>query len=140
MKLTTPRTRRARCAAFTLAEALAALVFMAIVIPVVVEAMFSASLSGEVAARKTTAARIADRVLNESLVMTNWVNGGQNGSTTQNGMNFTWTLKTAAWPQDNMQMITAEVDYQAQGKPYSVTMSTLATQPGQTATVNNQMQ
>jgi hypothetical protein len=140
MRLTTPGTRRRHCAAFTLAEALAALLFLAIVIPVAVQAMYSASLAGEVAARKSVAARIADRVLNESLVMTNWSNGTQSGTTTRNGLDFKWTLTSQTWPQDTMQIVTVEVSYLAQGKPFSVKLSTLATLPGQAATVNNQMQ
>ena len=58
--------------AFTLAEVLAAMLFLAIVIPAAVEALHVASLAGEVAARKGAAARIADRILNESIVTTNW--------------------------------------------------------------------
>jgi type II secretory pathway pseudopilin PulG len=83
MKLTTRATRRRE--GFTLAEALAALLFMAIVIPVAVEAMYTASLAGEVAARKSVAARVADQMLNQSLVMTNWNSGTQSGTVTQGG-------------------------------------------------------
>jgi hypothetical protein len=43
---------------------LAALLFLAIVIPTVVEALHVASLAGEVAVRKSAAARVADRILN----------------------------------------------------------------------------
>ena len=53
------------------------MLFMAIVIPAAVEALHVASLAGEVAARKGVAARIADRVLNESIVTTNWSTGTQ---------------------------------------------------------------
>src|SRR6266567_846947 len=65
-----------RQAAFTLAEVLAALLFMAIVIPVALEGMHVASRAGSVAVRKREAARVAERILNESLVTTNWNNGG----------------------------------------------------------------
>ena len=67
------KTRRAvRQAGFTLAEVMAALLFLAIVIPTAVEVLHIASLAGEVAARKSEAARIADRILSESVVTTNW--------------------------------------------------------------------
>jgi hypothetical protein len=136
MRLTIRRTKQ--CEAFTLAEALAALLFLAIVIPVAVEAMYTASLAGEVAARKSVAVRVADKVLNESLVMTNWNSGSRSGTVTQNGLDFQWTLTSQSWPQDTMQVVTTEVKYTAQGKPYSVTLSTLASLPGQVAV--NQMQ
>ena len=126
-------------AAFTLAEVLAALLFLAIVIPAAIEAIHVASLAGEVAARKGAAARIADRVLNESLVMTNW-SGTQNGTATEGGREFRWTLTSSGWPQDSaMSVVTAEVKFSAQGKDYSVKLETLANQPGQTVTGNSAM-
>jgi type II secretory pathway pseudopilin PulG len=132
MKLTTAINRRK--AAFTLAEVMVALLFLAIVIPVAVKAISTASLAGEVASRKGAAARIADRVLNESLVLTNWNGGVQSGTVSEGVLDFHWTLTSRAWPQDAMQLLTAEVTYQAQGKDFSVKLSTLAnlqTQPGQ---------
>ncbi len=75
--------RRASQAAFTLAEVLAALLFMAIVIPVAVEGLHIASLAGAVAARKGPAARIALQVLDDNLVNTNWTQTLQ-GTTTEN--------------------------------------------------------
>jgi hypothetical protein len=134
MKLTTPATRH--CAAFTLAEVMAALLFLAIVIPVAVEAISTASLAGEVAARKGAAVRVADRILNESLVTTNWMSS-QNGTTSEGTLDFQWTLTSQSWPQDSaMQLVTAEVKYLAQGKDYSVKLSTLASQPGTMSTMS----
>jgi type II secretory pathway pseudopilin PulG len=125
MKLATA-TNCNRAAGFTLVEVLAALLFLAIVIPTAVEALHMATLSGEVAVRKSAAARVADRVLNESIVMTNWNSGTQNGTVTEGASDFRWTLTSQTWPQDSMQLLTAEVKYSAQGKDYSVKLSTLA--------------
>ena len=106
---------------------LAALLFLAIVVPTAVEALHIASLAGEVAARKGAAARVADRVLNESLVMTNWNSGTQNGTVTENGIEYRWTRSSAGWPaQSALSMVTTVVKYSAQGKEYSVTLNTLA--------------
>lgn len=127
MRLATPQTRGRRPeAAFTLAEVMAAMLFLAIVIPTAVEALHVASLSGEVAARKTAAARVADRVLNESLVTTNWTGGIQSGTVSEGILDFKWTLTSQAWPEDSMELLTAEVTYSAQGKDYTVKLSTLA--------------
>ena len=138
MKLATPRIKnraaRRRCQAFTLAEVLAAMLFLAIVIPVAVEALHVSSLAGEVAARKGVAARIADRILNESLVTTNWTGGAQIGTVSEGALDFNWTLTTQNWPKDSMQMLTAEVKFLAQGKDYSVKLSTLASSQNQPAT------
>jgi uncharacterized protein YndB with AHSA1/START domain len=120
-------TRKNNDAAFTLAEVLAALLFLAIVIPTAVEALRVASLSGEVAARKGAAARVADRVLNENLVTTNWNHGTQTGTATENGIEYRWTLKSQGWPaQSALSVVTTEVKFSAQGKEYSVTLNTLA--------------
>ena len=113
-------------AAFTLAEVLAALLFLAIVIPAAVEALHVASLSGEVAVRKGAAARLADRVLNESIVTTNWNTGTQSGTVTDGAQELRWTLTSQNWPVDAMQLLTVEVKYAAQGRDYSVKLSTLA--------------
>jgi type II secretory pathway pseudopilin PulG len=139
MKLATVKIKR--CAAFTLAEVLAAMLFLAIVIPAAVEALHISSLAGEVAVRKGAAARIADRILNESLVTTNWTGGGQqNGTVTDGTLDFRWTLTSQAWPQDAMQLLTAEVKYQAQGKDYSVRLSTLANSQTTTAALMGSQQ
>jgi hypothetical protein len=74
--------------------------------------------------------------LNESLVTTNWNNGTQSGTKTQSGLEFQWKLSSQSWPQDTMQMVTAEVSFLAQGKQYSVKLSTLASLPGQLAAMN----
>jgi len=128
MKLSRP-TRNRRRGAFTLAEVLAALLFLAIVIPTAVEAVRVSSLAGEVAARKGMAARVADRVLNESLVLTNWSSGQQSGTVTEGALAFQWKLTSQAWPQAALEQLTAVVTYSAQGRPYSVTLSTLANFP-----------
>jgi hypothetical protein len=115
-----------RVAAFTLAEVLAALLFLAIVIPAAVEALHLASLAGEVAARKGAAARVADRILNESIVLTNWNMGTLNGTVTEGAQEFRWTLTSQNWPVDAMELLTAEVKYYAQGRDFSVKLCTLA--------------
>jgi type II secretory pathway pseudopilin PulG len=125
MKFATPRTK-AKDAAFTLAEVLAAMLFLAIVIPAAVEAMHVASLAGTVATRKGAAARVADRILNESMVLTNWSTGTQQGTVTEGAQEFRWTITRENWPEDAMQLLTAEVKFTAQGRDFAVKLSTLA--------------
>jgi hypothetical protein len=136
--MTFATARNSKRRAFTLAEVLAALLFLAIVIPAAVEAMHVASLAGEVGTRKGSAGRIADRILNESLVTSNWSNGSQNGTATEGGREFNWTLSSQSWPEDSaMSVVTVEVKFTAQAKEYSVKLSTLATQSGQAPTMNS---
>ena len=122
-----PRTlRRGRSAGFTLAEVLAALMFMAIVIPVAVQGLRIASRAGEVAQRKDQAARVAERVLNEHIVTTNWNQSVQSGTLLEGGLQYRWTLRNELWSQDAMQLLSVEVVYAVQNQDYSVRLSTLA--------------
>lgn len=112
-------------AAFTLAEVLAALMFMAIVIPVALEGLRIASLAGQVGERKAVAARVADRVLSE-LAVTGSLPSGDNGSVTEGPHEYRWTIESAAWVEDSaLQETTVRVAYFVQGREYEVTVSTL---------------
>jgi Tfp pilus assembly protein PilV len=126
MKFGAPRTKGS---GFTLAEVLAALLFMAIVVPVAMEGLHIASLAGAVAQRKGEAARIAERVLNESLVTTNWSQSLQSGTTLEGQREFRWTLRSDPWTQDPaqnvMKQLSVEVLFTAQNRQYSVKLSTL---------------
>jgi type II secretory pathway pseudopilin PulG len=116
-------------AGFTLAEVLASLVFLAILIPVALEGLNIASRAGEVAARKSEAALVAEAVLNESIVTTNWSQTAQSGVSRQGLREFRWELRNEPWNQDptanTMRQLTAEVFYNIQGREQSVRLSTL---------------
>src|SRR5512136_138330 len=112
--------RRRSTAGFTLAEVLAALLFMAIVIPGAIEGLHIASLAGTVAARKGEAARVAQRLLTESLVTTNWNQAGQSGTVSEGQRQFTWTMRNDPWNQDPTQnairLLSVEVTFTAQNR------------------------
>src|SRR3989454_5556767 len=134
MKLGLPRTNTLSAsnhsaAAFTLAEVMAALVFMAILIPVALQALSLASRAGEVAARKSEAALVAERLLDEMIVTTNWDKTVQNGALRQGIHEFRWTVRNDPWTQDPnqnaMRLLSVEVLFAAQGQDHAVRMSTL---------------
>jgi hypothetical protein len=97
-----------------------------------------ATKAGEVAVRKNEAARVADTILNKSIVMTNWNSGTQSGTVSEGAEDFRWTLTSQTWPQDAMQLVAAEVTYSAQGKDYSVKLSTLANSQTPNGTMKSQ--
>jgi len=117
-------------AGVTLAEMLAALLFMAIVIPAALEGLHIASLAGTVAERKGEAARVAQRLLTESMLTTNWSQSVQSGTLTEAQRQFRWTIRNDPWNQDPnqnvMRQLTVEVIYTARNRDYAVRMSTLA--------------
>src|SRR5437016_14230256 len=100
MKFAPAPTNKFGHAAFTLAEVLAALVFMAILIPVALEGLSIASRAGGVAARKSEAALVAERILNENVITTNWNSTVQNGTVRQGIRDFRWTLRNDPWDKD----------------------------------------
>jgi prepilin-type N-terminal cleavage/methylation domain-containing protein len=125
-----------RAEGFTLAEVLAALLLMAIVIPVAIGGMHIASRAGEVAARKGEAARIAQRILNENVVTTNWNQSSQSGTVTEGYRQYRWNLHSDTWRQDPNQSVilqlSVEVFYPVQNSEYSLRMSTLVDSTPQT--------
>src|ERR1700722_6844049 len=94
-----PAIKRAR-RAFTLAEVLAAMMFMAIVIPVAVQGLHVASLAGEVSQRKIVAARIGNKVLNELKVTGQLQNTTQSGVVNENGLQYKWSVRSENWTED----------------------------------------
>jgi type II secretory pathway pseudopilin PulG len=138
--------RKARLdAAFTFAEVLAALLFMAIVIPVAMQGVQLANRTGVAAQRKTMAIQLANWQLEELIGTTNWVNSGQGGTfdrtsmntgqapvSTQSWSDYRWRLLNQPWAESaGMKLVTIEVTYRVQNQDYTVQLSTLAPDPNQ---------
>ena len=88
-----------------------------------------ASLAGSVAQRKGEAARVGQKILNESLITTNWNQSIQSGTIVEGQRQFRWTLRSDPWTQDPAQnvlrQLSVEVIFTAQNRDYSVKLSTL---------------
>lgn len=124
---TSPRSAsRFTASAFTLAEVLAALLFMAIVIPVALRGLRVASRAGELAERKREAGRVAERLLNESIVTTNWNKSALSGVVQEGEREYRWSLRSESWTASSMQLLSVEVAFPVQGQDYTVQLSTLA--------------
>ena len=115
-----------RQAGFTLAEVLAALVFMAIVIPVAVQGLRIASRAGSVAEREALGARLAERKLNELVVTREWQSAARKGTVQEGWQTYSWTLDSEPWAEDGaMRLLTVHVAVPVQGQDYDVHVSTL---------------
>ncbi len=115
-----------RRSAFTLVEVLAALVFMAIVIPTAVHGLQIANRAGQLGLRKTAAARIADRVMSEMMVTGQLRSGTGSGVVQEGAQQYHWMLRTDMWPVVNtMRVVTVQVTFPLQGREYDVRLSTL---------------
>jgi hypothetical protein len=119
------RSRR-RALAFTFAELLAAMVFVAVVIPVAVKAIALANRAGVLAERSRIAVELADRVLTEMTVTDEWRQASRQGDFGEEWPGFRWVLDDTVWDEDMMRVISVEVFFDVQGREYSVRLSTLA--------------
>lgn len=111
---------------FTLAEVLAALLFMAIVIPVAVQGLQIASRAGSVSERKALGARLAESKLNELIVTRQWSSSASKGTIQEGLQTYSWRLEAQPWAEDGaMRLVTVWVAVPVQGKNYEVPVSTL---------------
>jgi prepilin-type N-terminal cleavage/methylation domain-containing protein len=110
---------------FTFIEVLAAMLFMAIVIPVAVRALTLSNRGGVVAERKRVAMRLADTVLTESVITESWRDGEVEGDFEGEWPGYSWIIEEDEWDEDTMRVITAQVSFDVQGREYSVRLSTL---------------
>lgn len=117
------------CPGFTLAEVLAALFFMALVIPVAMEGLSVASRAGTTAVRRSEAALVAERLLQESVVTTNWSTAVQSGVVRQGARDFRWSMRNEPWNGDanspGIRLLSVEVSYAVQGQDQVLSLSTL---------------
>ncbi|HNY26293.1 MAG TPA: type II secretion system protein [Candidatus Sumerlaeota bacterium] len=118
---------------FTFVEILVAMVFMAILVPIAVEALLIANRAGSVAHHKRQAALLASNLLTEMVVTDEWVNGQRSGDLSDQYTNYRWELETSSWSEDSnasLVILTMRVYYTVQGQEYSVNVSTLAPEGG----------
>jgi type II secretory pathway pseudopilin PulG len=131
----TSTSRRGR-RGFTLVETLAAMLFMAIVIPVAVRGVLLANRAGVVAERTRVASQLADTLLTETIVAELWRDGSQEGDFEEEWPGYRWVLDTEAWDEDSMRVVRVEILFDVQDREYSVRLSTLAAEEQEEAESN----
>jgi type II secretory pathway pseudopilin PulG len=111
---------------FTFVEILAAMVFMALVIPTVIEGLTLANRTGLVAQRKRVATQLADSMLSELVVTRQTQGSNPAGDFGADHPGYRWTLKSEQWAEDgSMRLVTIQVWYKVQERDYEVHLSTL---------------
>jgi hypothetical protein len=108
-----------------MAEVLAALVFMAIVIPVAIQGFRVASMAGQLGQRKAVAARIADRVLNELVVTRQYASTTQRGTVQEGPLEYGWSMRLEPWNQSVLRLLTVQVNFPLQNQEHNVRLSTV---------------
>jgi Tfp pilus assembly protein PilV len=125
-------SRRKRQTGFTFAEVLAAMVFVAIVVPTALHGIALASRAETIADRKTNASMLAERTLREIVLMEQWKSGQTQGDYGTDWPGYHWKLLSETWQRDSMRLITIFVFFDVQDREYDVRLSTLVDESEET--------
>jgi Tfp pilus assembly protein PilV len=135
------RRSRRRPGGFTFVEVLAALLFLAIVVPAIVEALTLANRASVMAERHAIAGELAENKLAELVVDNNWTNApGNSGDFGAGSPGYRWQMTTNNWAADTINQMTelaVDVYYTVQGRQYNVHLVTLVAQPTTTTGSTN---
>ena len=117
-------------AAFTLVEVLAALLLVAIVLPVVMQGVSLATTAASSARRRTEAASLAQSKLAEILATEGWRGGVLSGyfsaADGYNADDYGWRVEVIPWtPEPYVRQLTVHVTWDRAGGEQSVTLTTL---------------
>ena len=110
---------------FTLAEALAAMLFLAVVLPVLVQAFLTADRTAVAAERSRLASELAAQRLNELVVTDEWRDDYRDGDFGEDYPGYRWAVSDDGWQEDTMRVVAVEVYYEVQGHEQSVRVATL---------------
>ena len=104
------------------------MLFMAMVMPVTIQGLIVANRAGIVAERKRVATRLAELKLGELTATDDWLLGSGSGDFGDDYPDFRWSTTSEGWLENEVDVVTVEVRFEAQGGTYSVIVSTLADQ------------
>lgn len=115
--------------AFTLVEVLAALLLVAIVIPVVMQGISLATTAASSAKRRTEAASLAQSKMAELVATDGWSGGVLSGSFDVDDGNeadaYSWQADVSAWTEPYVKLLAVHVMWDGTDGQRSVTLSTL---------------
>lgn len=125
--LSTQRFSRGR--AFTLVEVLAAMVLIAIVLPVVMRGITMATEIASQTRRKTEATGLAQTKLTELIATGEWQNGNLSGDFSPDHPDYKWQSEVVYWDQDgtgvSVEQVNLVVTWTARNREQSIALSTL---------------
>ena len=110
---------------FTLMEVLAAVVLLAIVIPVAMRGISLAMSVAEVAKHKAEAAVLAHSKLNELQATRGWQSGNLSGEFGPDHPEFRWQAELAGWEAGTLQQLSVQVTWTCGGREQQVSVTTL---------------
>lgn len=111
---------------FTFAEVLAAMLFMAILVPVVCHTLALSNRISVLAERKAVALQVAENQLYEAILTGDWALGSSSGDVDADGSTYQWELATLDWAEDDLVEVTVGVSFEVQGREYLLHLTSLA--------------
>jgi general secretion pathway protein I len=111
--------------AFTLVEVLAALVLLAIILPVAMRGISLATRTAGAARNRTVAASLAQTTLNELVLSSEWQEGDLSGDYGDEWPAYSWASEVQTWEESNLRRLDVRVEWASGEQVRSVTLSTL---------------
>lgn len=117
---------------FTLVEVLAAMLLIAIVLPIAMKGITLAASAGTESRRRSEAAGLAQSKLGELIATGDWETGNQSGTFAPNWPDYRWEAGVVAWSTSSsgqsstsLQQVDVRVLWTARTREDSITLSTL---------------
>ena len=105
---------------FTFVEMLAAMAFLAILIPVVVSALMVSNRAAGIVERSTIAAQLGENRLGEMMLGDAWTTESSRGDFGAEWPGYRWEMKQTDWNAGGMTELAMNVFFQVQGREYDV--------------------
>ena len=112
-------------AAFTFVEILAAMIFLAILLPAIFEGLTIANRASVVAEREDVAACLTQNKLAELTLDNAWSSADPSGDFGADWPGYHWVSTQSPWDVDSMIVLTVQTSFPVQGSERSITLSTL---------------
>ena len=113
---------------FTFVEILAALLFLAIVIPAIVTGLTVSNRAAVISERGSIAVQMGENRLSELVATGEWQSAETQGVFGEEWPGYRWELTQKAWETDTMTELTMSVFYPVQGAERRVDLTTLVSE------------
>ena len=110
---------------FTLVEVVAALVLVAIALPVIMRGISVATSASSISKQRTQAATLASLKLHELVGTGQWQNGNQSGDFAGEWPDYQWSSELTEWSGVETQQLDVHVTWMARNQKQTFTLSTL---------------
>lgn len=118
----------ARKSGFTFVEVLAAMMFLAILVPTLVSGLSASNRRSEMAERSALAAQLAENKLNELSIDNAWSSAESRGTFGDDYPNYRYELTQTQWDADSnnkMTQLALDAFFPVQGREQSIRLTTL---------------